>query len=92
MGNASPARQPATASSCADAAVWQPAAVPVPASSSGAARGWAYVPNSTVADFISNSAILSWTLRISSGMTEGICKWMMQSDREFLNIWVSCGQ
>ena len=28
----------------------------------------------------------SWTLRISSGMTEGICKWMMQSDREFLNI------
>ena len=23
-------------------------------------------------------------------MTEGICKWMMQSDREFLNIWVSC--
>ena len=35
---------------------------------------------------------LSWTLRISSGMTEGICKWMMQSDREFLNIWVSCGQ
>ena len=58
----------------------------------GQLRGWAYVPNSTVADFISNSAILSWTLRISSGMTEGICKWMMQSDREFLNIWVSCGQ
>ena len=45
-----------------------------------------------MAEFISNSAILSWTLRISSGMTEGICKWMMQSDREFLNIWVSCGQ
>ena len=32
------------------------------------------------------SVALVWTLRISSGMTEGICKWMMQSDREFLNI------
>ena len=35
---------------------------------------------------------IAWTLHISSGMTEVICKWMMQSDREFLNIWVSCGQ
>ena len=35
---------------------------------------------------------VAWTLHISSGMTEVICKWMVQSDREFLNIWVSCGQ
>ena len=38
---------------------WRPgSAGPVPASSSGAARGWAYTPDSTMADFISNSAIL----------------------------------
>ena len=30
--------------------------------------------------------------RISSGISEGICKWMAQSGREFLNIRVSCGQ
>ena len=35
---------------------------PVPTSSSGAAGGWAYDPNSTAADFISNSAILTATL------------------------------
>ena len=34
---------------------------PAPASSSGAARGWSYAPNSTMVDFISNSAILSAT-------------------------------
>ena len=33
-----------------------------------------------------------WTLRISSGTSEGICKWMVPSDRGFLNIWVSCRQ
>ena len=38
---------------------------PVLASSSGAARGWAYAPNSTMADFISNSAILA-TVRPSA--------------------------
>ena len=34
----------------------------------------------------------NWTLRISSGTSEGICKWMVPSDRGFLNIWVSCRQ
>ena len=35
---------------------------------------------------------LSWTSRISSGISEGMCKRMAQSGREFLNIRVSCGQ
>ena len=37
-------------------------------------------------ELLAHISPLGWTLRISSGMTEGICKGMMQSDREFLNI------
>ena len=33
-----------------------------------------------------------WTLRISRGISEGTRNWIVQSDREFLNIWISCGQ
>ena len=35
---------------------------------------------------------LSWTLRILSSMSEGVCEWLIQRDREFLNVWASCGQ
>ena len=34
----------------------------------------------------------SWTSRICSGISEGICNRMARSGREFLNIRVSCGQ
>ena len=51
-----------------------------------------YSYHAFITDRDGDTLYLDWTLRISSGMTEGICKWMMQSDREFLNIWVSCGQ
>ena len=34
----------------------------------------------------------SWTLRILSSMSEGVCEWLIQRDREFLNVWASCGQ
>ena len=33
-----------------------------------------------------------WTLRILSSMSEGVCEWLIQRDREFLNVWASCGQ
>ena len=32
----------------------------------------------------------AWTLRISSGISEGIRKRMIQNDRAFLNTWISC--
>ena len=35
---------------------------------------------------------ISWTLRILSSMSEGVCEWLIQRDREFLNVWASCGQ
>ena len=35
---------------------------------------------------------LGWTLRILSSMSEGVCEWLIQRDREFLNVWASCGQ
>ena len=48
---------------------WRPGfAGPVPASSSRAAPGWAYVPDSTVAEFISNSANMT-TLRSRTALT-----------------------
>ena len=35
---------------------------------------------------------LAWTLRISSGISKGIYKSVVQSDGEFLRIWVGGGQ
>ena len=55
-----------------------------------------FIINSAFLTTIRSSAVLmtvpssglSWALRNSSGVGEGIYKSVVQSDREFLNIWV----
>ena len=55
-------------------------------------NAWRSFAAGPVVGFANIHVSVTWTLRILSSMSEGVCEWLIQRDREFLNVWASCGQ